>query len=130
VTDGPADQHGGELAGLVSALDLIGPRWALLVVGSLLNGPKRYGDLQRELGAPTNMLAARLKELQAAGILYRLPLAHNQRAYALTDRGTALRTAITALSQWGDAGQPPRPVGVPRSANASSPREVSCSELS
>jgi DNA-binding HxlR family transcriptional regulator len=104
VTDGPDDQHGGELAGLVAALELVGPRWALLVVGTLLDGPKRYGDLQRELGAPTNMLAARLKELQAAGILYRLPLAHNQRAYALTDRGTALRAAITALSQWGGAG--------------------------
>ena len=89
---------------LVAALEIVGPRWALLVVGSLLEGPKRYGDLQRELGAPTNMLAARLKELQAAGILYRLPLAHNQRAYALTDRGIALRAAITALTQWGGAG--------------------------
>jgi DNA-binding HxlR family transcriptional regulator len=104
VTGGSADQDGGELAGLVAALELVGPRWALLVVGSLLNGPKRYGDLQRELGAPTNMLAARLKELQAAGILHRLPLAHNQRAYALTERGSALRPAITALSQWGGAG--------------------------
>ena len=102
--DEPADQNGGDLAGLVAALKHVGPRWALLVVGSLLDGPKRYGDLQRELGAPTNMLAARLKELQAAGILYRLPLAHNQRAYALTDRGHALRAAITALSQWGGVG--------------------------
>lgn len=104
MTAGPGDQDDGELAGLVDALELVGPRWALLVVGSLLEGPKRYGDLQRELGAPTNMLAMRLRELQAAGILYRLPLAHNQRAYALTERGTALRPTITALSQWGRAG--------------------------
>lgn len=89
-----------ELAALVAALELLGPRWALLVVGSLLDGPKRYVDLQRELGAPTNMLAVRLKELQAGGILYRLPLAHNQRAYALTDRGAALRGAIAALAHW------------------------------
>jgi DNA-binding HxlR family transcriptional regulator len=101
VTDGFADQDATELAGLVAAVELVGPRWALLVVGCLLDGPKRYGDLQRELGAPTNMLAIRLKELQAAGILYRLPLAHNQRAYALTDRGAALRAAITALAHWG-----------------------------
>ena len=104
MTDPPADPVGRGPGGLVAALELVGPRWALLVIESLLDGPKRYGDLQRELGAPTNMLAARLKELQAAGILYWLPLAHNQRAYALTDRGTALRAAITALSRWGDAG--------------------------
>ena len=99
MTDGPAVPAGAELAGLIAALELVGSRWALLVVACLLDGPKRYGDLQRQLGAPTNMLAARLKELQAAGLLYRLPLAHNQRAYALTDRGTALREPICALSQ-------------------------------
>jgi DNA-binding HxlR family transcriptional regulator len=92
------DRHG-----LVAALELVGPRWALLVVRSLLDGPKRYGDLQRELGAPTNILATRLKELQEAGILYRLPLAHNQRAYALTERGAQLRAAIDALERWGRA---------------------------
>jgi DNA-binding HxlR family transcriptional regulator len=86
---------------LVAALEIVGPRWALLVVQSLLDGPKRYGDLQRELGAPTNMLATRLRELQEAGLLYRLPLAHNQRAYALTERGEALREAIEALGRWG-----------------------------
>ena len=101
MTDGSADQDGATLAGLDAALGLVGPRWALLVVGCLLSGPKRYGDLQRELGTPTNMLAVRLKELQAGGILYRLPLAHNQRAYALTDRGAALRPTITALASWG-----------------------------
>jgi DNA-binding HxlR family transcriptional regulator len=94
VTD---DDHDG----LAAALELVGQRWALLVVRSLLDGPKRYGDLQRELGAPTNILATRLRELREAGILYRLPLAHNQRAYALTERGAALRTAIEALSRWG-----------------------------
>jgi DNA-binding HxlR family transcriptional regulator len=89
---------------LATALDLVGQRWALLVVCSLLDGPKRYGDLQRELGAPTNILATRLRELQERGILYRLPLAHNQRAYALTERGGALREPIAALGRWGAAG--------------------------
>ena len=87
--------------GLATALELVGRRWALLVVRCLLDGPKRYGDLQRELGAPTNILATRLRELQEAGILYRLPLAHNQRAYALTERGAELREAIEALGRWG-----------------------------
>jgi DNA-binding HxlR family transcriptional regulator len=91
--------------GLSAALELVGQRWALLVVRNLLDGAKRYGDLQRELGAPTNILATRLRELHAAGIVYRVPLAHNVLAYALTDRGAALREPIDALTQWGEAGQ-------------------------
>jgi DNA-binding HxlR family transcriptional regulator len=92
-----------EREGLAAALGLVGQRWALLVVQCLLDGPKRYGDLQRELSAPTNILATRLRELQDAGVLYRLPLAHNQRAYALTERGLALRASIDALGRWGSA---------------------------
>jgi DNA-binding HxlR family transcriptional regulator len=88
---------------LAAALELVGQRWALRVVHCLLDGPLRYGDLQRRLGAPTNILATRLKELQDAGILYRLPIAHNQRAYALTERGAALRDAVAALARWGGA---------------------------
>ncbi|MBU1588934.1 MAG: winged helix-turn-helix transcriptional regulator, partial [Actinobacteria bacterium] len=57
---------------------------------------------QRELGMGTNQLATRLRELEAAGVLYRLPLKHNTRAYALTDRGRALRPAIEALARWSD----------------------------
>jgi len=91
--------------GLAAALELVGQRWALLVVRSLLDGAKRYGDLQRELGAPTNILATRLRELHAAGILYRVPLAHNVLAYALTERGAALRETINALARWGETGQ-------------------------
>ncbi|MFN8152347.1 MAG: helix-turn-helix domain-containing protein [Solirubrobacterales bacterium] len=102
MTDASVDDDGN--AGLAAAVDLLGKRWALLVVGSLLDGPKRYGDLQRELGAPTNILATRLKELQDAGVLYRLPLAHNQRAYALTERGVDLKEAVEALARWGEAG--------------------------
>src|SRR5262249_49374737 len=106
VLDGPGGPAHGvtpdDRDGLAAALGVVGQRWALLVVRSLLDGPKRYGDLQRELGAPTNILATRLRELQDAGLLYRLPLAHNQRAYALTERGIALRPAIEALRHWGE----------------------------
>ena len=87
---------------LAAALDVVGARWALLIVERLLEGPQRYGDLQRDLGVPTNILATRLRELEAAGVLSRLPLHHNTRAYALTERGTALRDAITALGRWGE----------------------------
>jgi len=86
---------------LAAALDIVGSRWALLIVERLLDGPQRYGDLQRELGVPTNMLATRLRELEAAGVLHRLPLRHNTRAYELTERGRALHEAIDALARWG-----------------------------
>lgn len=89
------------MSDLAAALDVVGARWALLIVEKLLDGPQRYGDLQRELGAPTNILATRLRELEAAGVLRRLPLRHNTRAYALTERGIALREAIEALGRWG-----------------------------
>lgn len=89
------------MSDLASALDIIGARWALLIVEKLLDEPLRYGDLQRDLGVPTNILATRLRELEAAGVLSRLPLRHNTRAYALTERGVALKEAIEALGRWG-----------------------------
>ena len=89
------------MSDLAGALELVGARWALLIVERLLDGPQRYGDLQRDLGIPTNILATRLRELEAAGVLIRLPLRHNTRAYALTDRGLALREAVVALGRWG-----------------------------
>lgn len=89
------------MSDLARALDVVGARWALLIVEQLLDGPQRYGDLQRALGAPTNMLATRLRELEEAGVLTRLPLHHNTRAYALTDRGRALRATIESLARWG-----------------------------
>ena len=89
------------MSSLAAALEVVGARWALLIVDRLLDGPQRYGDLQRDLGVPTNILATRLRELEAAGVLSRLPLRHNTRAYALTDRGLALREVIVALGNWG-----------------------------
>ena len=88
------------MSDLAAALEILGARWALLIVERLLDGPQRYGDLQRDLGAPTNMLATRLRELEAAGVLTRLPLKHNTRAYVLTERGLALREAIGSLGDW------------------------------
>ena len=88
---------------LAAALDAVGARWALLVVDALLDGPRRFGDLQRSLAAPTNILTTRLKELQAAGVIVRMPMAHNVLAYGLTARGEGLRPIIAALAAWGEA---------------------------
>ena len=95
-----SDHVSDRVSDLAAALEVVGARWALLIVGRLLDGPQRYGDLQRDLGVPTNILATRLRELEAAGVLTRLPLHHNTRAYALTPRGLALRDAIAALEHW------------------------------
>src|SRR5436190_2044031 len=59
----------GEYGGITRALELVGERWALLIVRDLLVGPRRYGELAAGLPRiPTNILAARLKDLQAAGV--------------------------------------------------------------
>ena len=92
------------MSDLAAALEVVGARWALLIVERLLEQPQRYGDLQRDLGVPTNILATRLRELETAGVLYRLPLRHYTRAYALTERGRDLRESIDALGRWGAAG--------------------------
>lgn len=102
------------MSDLAAALDVVGARWALLIVERLLDGPQRYGDLQRDLGVGTNILAVRLRELEEAGVLRRLPLKHNTRAYALTERGEALRPTIEALGLWG-ASEAPDHVISPRS---------------
>ena len=93
--DGPDDD------GLAAALEIVGPRWALLIIDALLQKPKRYSDLQRELGIPTNILATRLKELESAGVIARILLFHNSRANTITERGRGLRDAVDALRAWG-----------------------------
>jgi DNA-binding HxlR family transcriptional regulator len=89
---------------IAHALDLVGDRWALLVVRELLHGPKRYSDLAAHLrGIGTNVLAARLKDLEAAGLVARrtLPPPAASRVYELTDYGQALRPALRELALWG-----------------------------
>ena len=89
---------------LARALDLIGERWTLLIVRDLLAGPRRYKDLQESLaGIGTNLLAARLKELELAGLVESIsqPPPSSVKAYQLTDRGRALEPTITSLAHWG-----------------------------
>ena len=93
------------------ALDLIGERWALLVVRELLLGPKRFTDLRAGLpGASPNVLAQRLRELEQAGVVRRrkLPPPAASRVYELTDWGEELEPLITQLGRWG-ARSPSRP---------------------
>lgn len=94
----------GQYCGLARALELVGERWALLIVRDLTVRPRRYTDLQSGLpGIPTNVLATRLKELEEAGIVERRVAPAPQRGlvYALTTTGQELEPAIHALGRWG-----------------------------
>jgi len=99
------------------ALDLVGERWALLIVRDLLFGPKRFTDLQAGLahGSP-NVLTQRLRELEEAGVVRRrrLPPPASANVYELTEWGAELEPILLGLQRWG-AGSPAlphdRPVG-------------------
>lgn len=86
------------------ALTLVGERWALLVVLELMRGPKRYTDLVDGLpGIGTNILASRLRDLEASGVVTRrrLPPPAASRVYELTDYGRGLKPVIRELALWG-----------------------------
>lgn len=88
---------------IAHALDLVGERWSLLVVRELMQGPKRYTDLAAQLGIGTNILAARLRDLEAGGIVTKtkLPPPANARVYELTPYGQELKGALRELALWG-----------------------------
>src|SRR4051794_24691860 len=93
------------------ALDLIGERWALLVVRELLLGPKRFTDLRAGLpNASPNVLAQRLRELERVAVVRRrkLPPPAASRVYELTEWGIELEPVIIRLGRWG-ARSPSRP---------------------
>jgi DNA-binding HxlR family transcriptional regulator len=97
---------------IAHALEVVGERWTLLIVRELVAGPKRYTDLVA--GLPkigTNILAARLRELEAAGVVSkrRLPPPAASQVYELTERGRGLTSVLRELAHWGarSLGPPP-----------------------
>jgi DNA-binding HxlR family transcriptional regulator len=92
-----------QFCGVARALDRVGERWTLLVVRNLLLGPKRYGELLDGLpDITTNLLAKRLKEMEALGLV------EKTEHYALTPLGAALEPVVMELGRWGSRflGQP------------------------
>lgn len=86
---------------MAAALDVIGDRWALLVVRDLILGPQRFTDLMAGLkGISTDILTARLRALEAAGIVRRAGAAGRQH-YQLTATGRRLRPVLAELGRWG-----------------------------
>jgi DNA-binding HxlR family transcriptional regulator len=93
----------GDGCGIAHALDLVGERWALLIVRELLLGPKRFTDLRDGLpNASPNVLAQRLRELEQATIVQRrkLPPPAASSVYELTDWGRELKPIALALGTW------------------------------
>ncbi len=98
----------GDPCGIARALDVVGERWALLIVRELSFGPKRFTDLRAALGASPNVLSQRLDELETGGVV------EQRRAggalYELTDWGHELYPILLELGRWG-ARSPHRPIG-------------------
>jgi DNA-binding HxlR family transcriptional regulator len=94
----------GDACRFAHALDLVGERWALLVVRELLLGPKRFTDLRRGLpNASSNILAERLRQLEEGSVVRhrRLPPPAAASVYELTEWGRELEPVVTRLGAWG-----------------------------
>jgi DNA-binding HxlR family transcriptional regulator len=95
---------------IAAALDVVGERWALLIVRELALGNSRFQDIVRDTGAPRDRVAARIKALDEAGVIRRVPYqtAPLRFDYQLTDSGRALLPVLDALLAWGlDHAVPP-----------------------
>lgn len=92
----------GQYCGITTAVELVTERWALLIIRDLLVGPRRYTDLKLGLPKiPTNILSARLKELQEGGVVRRVALPRCGLLYELTEYGHELEPIVLALGRWG-----------------------------
>ena len=100
---------------LAAALDAVGDRWTLLLVEALLEGPRRFGDLEDELsGIAPNVLSQRLRRLEGEGLVVAQPYTERPRrfVYELTATGRELAGALRLLADWGarhrEGADPPR----------------------
>ncbi|MER5297659.1 helix-turn-helix domain-containing protein [Streptomyces pharetrae] len=86
------------------SVNAIGDWWSLLIVRDAFDGSRRFGEFHRSLGIAKNILVARLRALEEAGVLRGVPAPDGgtHREYLLTDKGRALFPVIVALRQWGE----------------------------
>jgi DNA-binding HxlR family transcriptional regulator len=87
-----------------AALAVIGEKWSLLVIRELAFGVHRFDDIVRNTGAPRDILASRLRRLEAAGVLERRLYQERPARYGyhLTQAGNELRPVLLSIAQWGD----------------------------
>ena len=103
-----------QVCSIAKALDVVGERWSLLIVRDVMNGNRRFGELQRSLGVARNVLSSRLQRLVDENILERRPYqaSPERHEYFLTEKGLDLWPALVALLRWGDR-HSPEPGGPP-----------------
>jgi DNA-binding HxlR family transcriptional regulator len=88
---------------IAASLEVVGERWALLVIREIVMGSRRFTDIVRGTGAPRDRIAARLKVLEEAGVIERRAYQEHPARfeYVLTDSGVALVPVLDALLAWG-----------------------------
>ena len=89
-----------------AALELIGGKWKGVALYNLLDGPKRYNELRRELGNVTQrMLTKQLRELESDGLIVRevFPVVPPHVEYSLSEKGRTLKPILLALRDWGES---------------------------
>lgn len=88
---------------IAAAMEVVGEKWALLVVREIALGANRFGDIVTGTGAPRDRIAARLRTLETAGVVARKPYQDRPRRdeYGLTESGRALLPVLDALLAWG-----------------------------
>jgi DNA-binding HxlR family transcriptional regulator len=98
------DDLPGRPCSVAAALNLVGEKWALLAVREISFGNKRFDAIARNTGAPRDRLAARLRALEAAGVIVRRQYSEHpaRYEYELTQAGQELREVLRALRAWGD----------------------------
>jgi DNA-binding HxlR family transcriptional regulator len=103
-------EDGPRVCAIADALELVGDRWSLLVVRELGFGVRRFTDIQRNTGAPREVLTARLRKLEQVGIVTRRPYSEHppRHEYDLTPAGQALVPILRSLRAWGEQFAPRR----------------------
>jgi DNA-binding HxlR family transcriptional regulator len=83
---------------------VLGEKWSLLVVRELALGVHRFDQIQRNTGAPRDILTSRLRRLEDAGVIEKRPYQERplRHEYRLTESGNELRPILLSLSQWGE----------------------------
>ena len=102
------NDYPGQICSVAKSLEVIGERWSLLIVRDVMNGNRRFGELQSSLGVARNVLSARLQHLVEEGILERRAYQESppRYEYFLTEKGLDLWPALIALLNWGDRYSP------------------------
>lgn len=121
----PPSPEGALLSPLAAAVEAVGDRWSPLVVAALLDGPRRFGDLQRDLPAiAPNVLSQRLRALEAQGVVLAEPYTERppRFVYELTASGRDLAAALRLLAGWGARHR--EGVEAPRHAACGTPLEA------